>query len=181
MMVWYLRGENSFANLNEKYGINNPIEDYLNVYRFHQPSLMLSQDVKEVLKALKELGCELGVITDGREITQKQKIEALGLPEWICPDLVMINEDKKYFKPNHWNFDRMMLQCYEKYPNRDLAFYYVGNNPAKDFLAPNELGWTTVCLLDDGRNIYKQDFSMAIKYLPKRNMENIEEHLSIIG
>ena len=123
----------------------------------------------------------MGIVTDGRAETQRNKIEALGLTEWISPDLVLVNEDKKYFKPNHWSFDRMMLQCYEKFPNSELDFYYVGDNTEKDFLAPNELGWTTVCLLDDGRNIHKQDFSMAIKYLPKRNIENIEELLSFIG
>ena len=26
----------------------------------------------------------------------------------------------------------------------------------KDFIAPNKLGWTTVCLLDNGMNIHKQ-------------------------
>ena len=122
----------------------------------------------------------MGVITDGREITQKQKIEALGLSEWICPDLVIINEDKKYFKPNHWSFDRMMLQCYEKYPNRDIALYYVGDNPEKDFLAPNELGWTTVCLLDDGRNIHKQDFEVAVEYLSQLKIMDIKELFEII-
>lgn len=125
MMVWYQRGDNAFANLN--------------VYRFHHPLLALSVDVKDVLATLKEAGCELGIITDGREITQKQKIEALGLEEWISPDLALINEDKKYFKPNHWSFDRMMLSCYEMFLNSELVFYYVGDNTEKDFLAPNEL------------------------------------------
>ena len=180
MMVWYQRGENAFANLNEKYGIENPVSDYLNVYRYHQPSLILSQDVKEVLAALKEAGCDLGIITDGREITQKQKIEALGLAEWINPDLVLINEDKKYFKPNHWSFDRMMLKCYEKYPNSELAFYYVGDNTEKDFLAPNELGWSSVCLLDDGRNIHKQDFKIAKENLPQFNVESLRDILTLI-
>lgn len=180
MMVWYQRGENAFANLNEKYGINNPIEDYLNVYRFHQPSLMLSQDVKEVLKALKESGCELGIITDGREITQKQKIEALGLEEWISPDLALINEDKKYFKPNHWSFDRMMLSCYEMFPYSELVFYYVGDNTEKDFLAPNELGWTSICLLDDGRNIHKQDFKIDKERLPQYKVASSRDIVTLI-
>lgn len=180
MLAWYQRGENAFANLNEKYGIENPVSDYLNVYRYHHPSLTLSQDVREVLTALREAGCELGIITDGREITQKQKIDALGLGEWISPDLVLINEDKKYFKPNHWSFDKMMLKCYEKYPNNELAFYYVGDNTGKDFLAPNELGWSSVCLLDDVRNIHKQDFDMAVDYRPKRIIKNITELSEII-
>lgn len=180
MMVWYQRGENAFANLNEKYGIDNPISDYLNVYRYHHPSLTLSQDVREVLTALGDAGCELSIITDGREITQKQKIEALGLEEWISPELVLINEDKKYFKPNHWSFDRMILRCYEKFPNSELEFYYVGDNTEKDFLAPNELGWTTVCLLDDGRNIHKQDFDTTKDYLPKYKVESLRDILTLI-
>ena len=36
------------------------------------------------------------------------------------------------------------LKYYEKYPNSELAFYYVGDNTEKDFLAPNDLG------MDDG-------------------------------
>lgn len=180
MMVWYQRGENAFANLNEKYGIENPVSDYLNVYRYHQPSLILSQDVKEVLAALKEADCDLGIITDGREITQKQKIEALGLAEWINPDLVLINEDKKYFKPNHWSFDRMMLKCYEKLPNSELEFYYVGDNTEKDFQAPNELGWTSICLEDDGRNIHKQSFEIRKEYLPQYKVKSLRDILTLI-
>ena len=180
MMVWYQRGDNAFANLNEKYGIDNPIGDYLNVYRFHHPLLALSLDVKKVLATLKEAGCELGIITDGRKITQKQKIEALGLEEWISPDLALINEDKKYFKPNHWSFDRMMLSCYEMFPNSELVFYYVGDNTEKDFLAPNELGWTSICLLDDGRNIHKQDFKIDKKRLPQYKVASLRDILTLI-
>ena len=78
-IMWYQRGKNAFAELNEKYGIDNPLSDYLNIYRYHHPNISLMQEVSETLDALKEAGCELGVITDGREITQRQKIEALGL------------------------------------------------------------------------------------------------------
>jgi len=180
MIGWYYRGENAFANLNEKYGIDNPISDYLNVYRYHQPSISLSQGVGETLDALKEAGCELAIISDGRESTQKQKIEALGLERWIPEELVFINEDKNYFKPNHWSFDRLMLKCYEQFPNTELKFYYVGDNPEKDFLAPNELGWETVCLEDDGRNIHQQSFVLAGECLPKYKIINIKELLSIV-
>lgn len=180
MLEWYHRGENAFANLNEKYGINNPIEDYLNVYRYHQPSITLSKEVKEVLTALKESGCELGIITDGREITQKNKVNALGLKEWIPMENVLINEDKKFFKPNHWSYDRMMLKCFEKGVEVDAEFFYVGDNTEKDFLAPNQLGWTTVCLLDDGRNIRKQNFNVAPTYLPKLKIKKISEIFKLI-
>ena len=180
LLQWYYNGENAFARLNEEYGIDIPIEDYLNVYRYHHPSIALSEETKSILTKLKDEGVILAIITDGREITQKQKIEALGLSEWINSDLVLINEAKEHFKPNHWSFDRMMLQCFEQYPNSELSFYYVGDNTEKDFIAPNELSWTSICLLDNGVNIHKQDFNVDKIKLPKKLVSNILELKEII-
>lgn len=180
LLQWYYNGENAFVCLNEKYGIDNPIEDYINVYRFHHPSIALSEETKNVLTKLKEEGAIIAIITDGREITQKQKIEALRLTEWVNNDFIIINEAKEYFKPNHWSFDRLMLCCYEKLPDADLSFFYVGDNTEKDFIAPNELGWMSVCLLDNGKNIHKQDFNAGSIKLPKRSISNISELIDII-
>ena len=175
LLEWYHQGANAFERLNEHYGIDNPIDDYLNVYRYHHPSIMLSKDTKYILNALSEVGCELGIITDGREITQREKIEALGLGEWIPMEMVLINEDKDFFKPNPCSFERMMSRCQEKFPNAELEYYYIGDNTEKDFLAPNRLGWETVCLEDDGRNIHRQDFDTPECYQPKRRIKNIKE------
>ena len=55
-------------------------------------------------------------------------------------------------------------------------FTYVGDNPRKDFISPNALGWLTVCLKDDGRNIHKQDFtSITAQALPKKTIESLKE------
>ena len=74
LLSWYYRGENAFVNLNGKYGISNPIEDYLNIYRYHQPSLSLSEDAKEALSGLKNMDVAMGIITDGRETTQRKTL-----------------------------------------------------------------------------------------------------------
>lgn len=178
LLSWNSRGENAFAKLNETYGLEIPIKEYLDIYRFHQPNITLSDDTKSVLTELKEAGVLMGIITDGRLETQKNKIKALGLSEWICADLVLINEEQKYFKPNHWSFDRMMLKCFEKGVATDAVFYYVGDNPEKDFLAPNELGWTSICLLDnDDKNIHQQNFDLPQEFLPKRKLINIKDLL----
>jgi len=175
LLCWYSRGENAFANLNETYGISNPINDYLNVYRYHHPNIALSKETTDTLDALKHRGITLAIITDGREITQRQKIEALGLAKWISEDFIFINEEPKHFKPNRFSFDRLMLHCYEQFPDSDFTYYYIGDNPLKDFLAPNQLGWNTVCLLDDGKNIHKQDFTLEECFLPKRTIKIIKE------
>ena len=180
LLQWYYNGDNVFVRLNEEYGIDNPIEDYLNVYRYHHPSIALSEETKSILTKLKEDGLILAIISDGREITQKQKIDALGLSEWINSDFIIINEAKEYFKPNHWSFDRLMLQCYEQYPDTELSFYYVGDNTEKDFVAPNELGWTSVCILDNGKNVHKQNFSVEEIKLPKKTLNSISELIDII-
>lgn len=177
---WYIKGENPFVCLNETYGLDNPISDYLNVYRFHHPAISLTTETVDVLNNLKEMDVALGIITDGREITQKQKVEALGLTEWINEDNVFINENPSCFKPNHWSFDRLMLHFYEQYPNNNLTFYYVGDNPDKDFIAANELGWVTVCFLDDGRNIHKQSFDIEEVKQPLYKISEIKELIRIL-
>ncbi|MBO7415523.1 MAG: HAD hydrolase-like protein [Bacteroidaceae bacterium] len=180
LLKWYYNGENAFACLNEEFGFGNPISEYLDIYRYHHPTITLSEETRVTLSKLKEEGVVLGIITDGREITQRQKVEALELEQWISIDMVLINEARKYFKPNRWSYDKMMLKCYEKYPYSDFIFYYVGDNIEKDFIAPNELGWGTICLDDDGMNIHKQEEDLPSGYLPKRRIKNINQLTEII-
>lgn len=37
------------------------------------------------------------------------------------------------------------------------------------------MGWTTLCLKDQGQNIHKQDFTSAIVYQPKYCFDNWTE------
>lgn len=54
------------------------------------------------------------------------------------------------------------------------GFTYVGDNLKKDFIAPNALGWLTVCLKDDGRNIHKQEVEDLEEGMrPKRWIEGL--------
>lgn len=177
LMFWFRHGDNPFVKLNETYGIDNPIEDYLNIYRFHNPAISMSKDTMDTLDKLKSDGMILGIITDGRVITQNNKIESLGLTKWFNKEHIFINEDSSHFKPNHWSFDRMMLSCYGRYHDVDFSFCYIGDNTQKDFLAPNQMGWTTICLLDDGRNIHPQSFDLQKEYLPERTIRSLKELL----
>ena len=53
-------------------------------------------------------------------------------------------------------------------------FYYIGDNVVKDFIAPNQLGWTTICLLDNGQNIHKQ-IPVEDEMKPQYEIENFDE------
>lgn len=163
MYEWYKAGANAFEKLNETYGLDNPIGDYLNVYRFHQPDIVLSDEVRETLNTLKERGVEMGIVSDGRQETQMNKVKALGLTEWIDESCIIINSRKEDFKPNPIGYDKLMLAMFEKSGESALDFTYVGDNLKKDFICPNAKGWNTICLKDDGRNIHKQDFETVPK------------------
>ena len=79
MLNAYHKGENAFEALNAFLGLQNPVREYLNIYRNHNPSIALSDEVENTLSALKEKGYVLGMITDGRSVQQRSKINALQL------------------------------------------------------------------------------------------------------
>jgi putative hydrolase of the HAD superfamily len=123
-------------------------ESLIRTYREHQPKLVLTDEVRRLLQDLRSAGHALGILTDGRSVTQRNKIRALELDQWI--DAVLISEEFGSAKPaerNYRHFERL-------FPGR--RFVYVGDNPAKDFIAPNRLGWHTVCVFDGGRHIHAQ-------------------------
>ena len=117
-------------------------------------------------------GCRLGIITDGRTVTQLNKIEALGLHSLIADEDIVISERFGSEKPSPRNY----LYFMNKY-GADARYYYIADNTAKDFIAPNRLGWTTVCLKDNGQNIHKQNFSLSDDFLPKYTVEEFGDSL----
>lgn len=175
MLNAYHEGENAFEALNAFLGLQNPVREYLNIYRNHNPSIALSDEVENTLSALKEKGYVLGLITDGRSVQQRSKINALQLNRFFEADNVIISEEFGSEKPCEKNYRYFM----DKYPKAE--FYYVGDNPKKDFIGANALGWQTACLLDDGRNIHKQEFEKyGEEYQPKVKINTLLELVNLI-
>lgn len=171
----YREGQNAFEELNKFLGLSLPISDYLYIYRNHQPKIALSEDVVQTLDALKAEGVRIGLITDGREKQQRNKIEALGLSRWIDEKGMVISEQFGSEKPAMANYAYFM----KRYPECH-NFTYVGDNLKKDFIAPNALGWLTVCLKDDGRNIHRQEIDdIEEGMMPKRWIENLQSLTTI--
>lgn len=169
MLLAYKEGQNAFERLNAFLGINLPISQYLQIYRMHKPNIRLSESVVSVLNLLKSSECIIGLITDGRSVQQRNKMEALGLNRWIMDEDIVISEAFGSEKPTSANYEYFM----KRYPECD-EFIYIGDNLKKDFIAPNALRWLTVCLKDDGRNIHKQDFtSVSTKAMPKIIIDDI--------
>jgi putative hydrolase of the HAD superfamily len=122
----------------------------IDTYRTHAPQLTLRPEIRALLASLTTQGHAIGILTDGRSRTQRNKICALGLDAWT--EAIVISEEIGSEKPAARNY-----QYFEKRYGSG-AYVYVGNDLSKDFLAANRLGWQTVCVLDDGSHIRPQQF-----------------------
>lgn len=165
--------KNVFEAIIKKYNLSIGIDKLLIVYRNHKPNLKLSKDRKKVLDELKERGIAIGLITDGRSKQQRSKIGALQLENWMSE--IVISEEFGSEKPN--------INNYKHFENLfgNANYYYVGDNIKKDFIAPNKLGWTTVCLKDNGLNIHPQNASLVnVEHLAKHDINEFAKLLTII-
>ena len=117
------------------------IAELVGQYRCHRPRLQLDEQVKELLERLRG-SYKLGLISDGYMPAQRLKVEALGLEGFF--DHIIFTEQlgRAYWKPAARAFELMAeaLDCQQK------SCVYVADNPAKDFVGPNGLGWHTVQL-----------------------------------
>ena len=145
----------------ERLGIEDAgarIPQLVEVYRAHRPRLALHPDARWALGRFARR-IKLGLITDGYARTQRNKVASLGLGPVF--DAVVFTDDlgRKHWKPSPRPFRAMMqaLEC------AGPECVYVGDNPAKDFVAPNRLGWLTVQIVRPGGE-YR---ATAIGALPK--------------
>ena len=140
------------------------VQSFLWEYRLHNPIITLDKDTKDILSYIKKNSSGIAIITDGRSITQRNKIKALGLED--IP--LYISEEYNSEKPHSKRFDIIESN------NSSLNYFYVGDNISKDFITPNKMGWTTIGLKDNGSNIHPQIISDSSKeYLPNFWINNI--------
>jgi putative hydrolase of the HAD superfamily len=121
-------------------------EQFLWAYRLHPPVIALAPSTGVWLDRARKSYAMVAILTDGRALTQRLKLTALGIAD--LP--VYISEEWGADKPDPRRFEAIMqrFQC--------RRYVYIGDNPAKDFRAPNALGWLTIGLEGDGRNIQAQ-------------------------
>ncbi len=150
MFASYMHSEDVFDALNRFFNLHIRKDCLLSMYRNHLPAINLSDGAEEFLRLLIEKKCILGIITDGRESTQMNKIKSLRLDSYIPLENCIISESIGAAKPS----DKAYLFFQDKYGAAN--YFYIGDNERKDFISPNLLGWTTICLLDNGKNIHKK-------------------------
>ena len=173
MMAAYQRGENAFEHFITRFSPRESIPHLLSVYRGHHPSITLDPDTEHTLRQL-SASATLAIITDGRSVTQRNKISALLLGRFFRSDDILISEETGHNKPSVEPFRLLM----RRYP--DSSYCYVADNTEKDFIAPNQLGWNTICLRDDGQNIHPQRFDLPAHCLPRHVVATLSQILPLL-
>lgn len=139
MLSLYHRQSDVFGFLASEYNCSKEL--LLKIYREHYPHITLRSGVLEVLEYLRKNKVRMGLLTDGRSLTQRNKIKALGIEKYF--DKIIVSEEFGSEKPNENNYKIFM--------DEDFEYFYVADNPKKDFIVPNKLGWRTVMIEDDQR------------------------------
>lgn len=131
----------------KKHQLPNFLKEHLILaYRYHKPNLILHEGVFEVLQKLVNVNIPVYLITDGRGITQRLKIEALNISSFL--DGIYISEEVGVGKPSPDSF----IDIGNRHPNSQIV--YIADNPKKDFITPSALGWDSVGLLQKESRIH---------------------------
>lgn len=130
---------NTFQLALEKLGLKNEISvipELVTLYRTHIPAIKLLEDARSMLENMLDYA-NIAILTDGPAASQKAKAKALGLEN--LTDEIIYTSERGCPKPSPEGF----LYLMQKFDCKPENCAYFGDNPAKDFTGPHELGWKT--------------------------------------
>lgn len=102
----------------------------------------------KMLYSLKQSGFKLGMITNGREFYQRNKITSLGITELF--DDIVISGAVNLRKPDHEIF-RLSLSNLDSSSERTV---FVGDNLKADIIPSKEIGMRTILKSKDSSSSY---------------------------
>lgn len=165
-----LRGT-AFDDLIRNFGLQVQAAELVSEYRDHPPEISLASSTVEILQSLVSDGYQLGLITDGRAGTQRRKIASLRLADIFDEIIPTDSLGREYWKPHPRAFREMQASLRVLNP-QDLM--YVGDNPSKDFVAPNDLGWRSTQLSRAGQ-LYTQLEPPTVRAEPHHRVASLLE------
>jgi putative hydrolase of the HAD superfamily len=125
---------------------NGLIRRLIRLYRQHMPALSLPPESRQVLDQLRS-EFKLGMLTDGFLPAQKLKVQALGIDTYFEHIIYTEQLGRAFWKPSPVGFKKLM--AFFDTPAQSMV--YIGDNVVKDFIAPNQLGFTSIQLQRSNR------------------------------
>ncbi|MDF2787126.1 MAG: family hydrolase [Neobacillus sp.] len=124
-----------------KKGITNEqASEFQAQYELNGDNLQLFAEVPELINEIKAKGILVGIITNGPVQHQFNKINSLGLTNYVSRNHIFISDEVGVAKPNKQIFQHV-AQKVNMLPNEIV---YIGDSWPNDVVAPMEAGWKAI-------------------------------------
>lgn len=143
------------------------VRELVNTYRNHVPRITLPEDSRGVLAEL-STKYTLALLTDGFLPAQQLKVRALGIEDYFASIVYTKQLGREFWKPSPVGFEKIMQDLNARAEN----IVYVADNEEKDFIAPNELGFSTIQLIRPAR------IHRSISHEPGASAQHITRQIS---
>ncbi|MBS0242471.1 MAG: HAD family hydrolase [Proteobacteria bacterium] len=142
-----------------------------------EPVLTLFSDAAEALAHYENRG-PIGLITDGTQYVQRKKVRALGLEPRFAKIVFTgaLGENREFHKPHPRSYE--LIEEAIGAPGDRYA--YIGDNPAKDFVAPNAMGWISVLVHRDAPRIHDVQ-KVAAGGEPQHTIASLTDLRDVLG
>lgn len=142
----FINGEKKYIFNNVLYDINYEentllVEELVKIYREHKPDIKLLDDAKWALNFYSKRHA-ISLLSDGYLKSQKNKVESLKIEKYFKKVYYTDYWGREFWKPNSFVFRELQKDFSKTYDE----FVYISDNPLKDFIATNKLGWKSICI-----------------------------------
>lgn len=143
-------------------------------YRRHRPEIGLFEDAKWALKCYSDK-FPLVLISDGYLRTQQNKAESLQIEDYFKGFYFTDQWGRACWKPSSCAFEKVEAD----FSVNGKQCLYISDNPAKDFVSPNQLGWESVWINRVGGEY--SEVEIADGGAAKQRIESLYQLEEIIG
>lgn len=146
----------------------------VHTYRMTRPELTLFPDADVVLSRLQAAGLDVGIVTDGMAVVQRNKVSALGLDCRIDAIVYTGALPTGMGKPSTGGFEAVLAML----DARPESSCYVGNDVTKDFIGPRRLRMLSIML---DRHVIGDPADQPRASLPDHIIENFADLPELLG
>ena len=114
-------------------------QEYLSSY---ESSWKAFPEVIDVLERLNKQGIRLGILSNGAKSQQLQKLQIMGIDQYIDPKLLVVSEEAGFAKPEAQIFQFAQ----ERAQTSGSKILFIGDNPTVDIAPARKYGWNALLI-----------------------------------
>lgn len=132
--------EQLYSQVANEWNLSSEVQSNLldHFWGFYDAHCHLPEDTLVTLRALRDEGARLGIITNGQTARQSRKLEVLGIGDFF--DVIVISEAEGLKKPHPEIFHRAVSRC--RASLHDTVF--VGDHPIADIDGSRDAGLAAI-------------------------------------